>query len=132
MSDSFTIQHCHNGIIKFRIYNLTPESAAAWELIVQQLYCEAIQQGQHLRILYDMRDAGIPPREVANAMIRTTHALPDNFSRSSAILTLPHMLGLMEREVRRLPRRSVQNVKLFLTEQEALAWLEGRHEAIAS
>lgn len=127
MKRGFTLQHCDDGIILIRFYDLSPEIVHEWAEVVTQLCWQSVQRG-HLRILYDVREVGLLSREMCHALFHFATHFPDTFSRSNAILTMPYALGLLEREVRRLPRRSAMTVRLCLSEREALAWLDGRHE----
>ena len=113
-----------DGITFIHITTLNFETIAYWGEVKDQLYQNARTNGEHLRLLLDIREAGYPHAEATQQLFRQTHHNPPH--RSIAILTAPFALGLTERALYQMPRQSSRNARIFLTETDALRWLDER------
>ncbi|NJL96065.1 MAG: hypothetical protein HC915_21185 [Anaerolineae bacterium] len=80
----------------------------------------------HLRLLFDLRTAGYPEPDIMDRLLRDVYDARYALWRSTALLTVPTVLGWMERAAKRLPPGSREHVGVFLEEHRALAWLENR------
>lgn len=118
------IQGRQDGVTVIRIPRFSPETFQDWAALKQQLYAEAHATHQHLRILYDIRDAGWLSEEQVKLMRQYSYHSTSPVNRSLAILTLPVSLGLTERAISSLPKVSRESACVFISEDEAIHWLQ--------
>lgn len=115
-----------NDVIITRITDLSDSSLNAWSQHKDQLNHAALTTGSHLRVLYDLRDAGWLTAQDVSQVFHPMPRTSDSLHQSIALLTSPPVLGLTQMAVNGLPRPAATNIRVFLTEQDAFRWLDAR------
>ena len=128
MSDLFLLDKRTDGITVITVRDLSPTVLGHWNHLRTGIYRDALRNGRHVRILCDLREAGWLADEHIDWVAQSFSPESSELwlRRSIALLTEPVALGLTEKALGRLPATSKVNARAFLTEADAIRWLNSR------
>jgi hypothetical protein len=121
-------QQREDGIHVFRFSDSKRATADAWATRSHQNDVDAAARNEHLSALLDIRGIWLTPY-IISTVVRTAYLTPVGLQESIAVVVSDNlMLGLLAGVIRKLPQTAVSSSRLFINEDEALAWLIERRE----
>ena len=129
--EGITVEQWDNGITVYRVHDLRRSTVDAWFTYAAEADEIGYAAGRHVRSIYDLRKAGWPtPYTISEAIRGANSTIPD-IRESVAVLVRDNIGFQMVRiTINRLTRKARQSIRLFLHEDDALAWLEERREVL--
>lgn len=124
MAENLQIKQRADGIIVLELGDVSPQTIRHWYETLYELHTTSLDRDFHLLVLHDMRHVAWPTTTLVENMVSALRDLPNKTGFSAALLVSPFLLGLTQITVKRLPRSMQAHIRICLTFDEAVAWLQ--------
>lgn len=130
LTSGLTYEQLPNGIHKFVVNDVTQETIDCFYEKSHAIDLAEYEAGSHARYLYVGNVFGLSPYFILK-LIQLAQDTPDNMVESMAIVSNSFIAKIARNAIfRKTPLRTLQATAFFLTEEEAIEWLEHRHQEL--
>lgn len=117
------------GIHVYRFSDVQRQTLDVWAELIRQHDAQAVENGQHVRSLHDLRGYWVTPYMLAKCLEIISNNSPD--LRESVAILGNHVAGSFFRaSMRRFPSSVLPSMQFFSQETMALMWLNQRLEEL--
>lgn len=126
-STGFTYEVRDDGIKIYRLTDLKRDTVEAFFEINLSMGLTTMREGHHNRSILDVSTLLMPTPYAAKRFQKLAALRPKDSRSSVAILTPSRQLYMFVRTMlSRVPQNNKSHIRLFSSEEEALAWLDER------